>query len=53
VPGDVPWVHLGEKLDEEEGVFIKIVIELEVEPIVFEFYTSDSVMQGIPLNIAL
>jgi hypothetical protein len=53
VPGDVPWIIPGEKLDEVEGVFIKIAIELEVEPVVFEFYTFDSVMQGKPLNIAL
>jgi hypothetical protein len=52
VPGDVPCTIPGEKLDEEEGVFVKIAIELEVEPIVSEFHTSDSVMQGKPLNIA-
>jgi hypothetical protein len=31
-PGDVPWIISGEKFDEEEGVFVKIAIELEVEP---------------------
>jgi hypothetical protein len=53
VLSDVTWVYLEEKFDEEEDMFIKIAIELEVEPIVYEFYTSDSVMQGVPLNIAL
>jgi hypothetical protein len=53
VLGDVPWVYLGEKFDEEEDVFIKILIELGVEPIVFEFRTSDSVVLGKQLNIAL
>jgi hypothetical protein len=52
VPGDVPCTIPGEILDEEEGVFVKITIKLEVEPIVFEMYMSDSEMQGIPLNIA-
>jgi hypothetical protein len=52
MPGDVPWIIPGEKLNETEGVFIKIAIELEVEPIVFEFHISYSVMQWIPLNIA-
>jgi hypothetical protein len=51
VPGDVPWIVPGEKLDEEEGVFIKIAIKFVVEPIVIELYTSDSVMQRKPLNI--
>jgi hypothetical protein len=52
VLGDVPWIIHGEKLDEEEDVFVKIAIELEVEPVVFEFHTSDIEMQGKPLNIA-
>jgi hypothetical protein len=51
VLGDVPWIIPGEKLDEEEGVFVKIAIKIEVEPVVFEFHTFDSEMQGIPLNI--
>jgi hypothetical protein len=53
VLGDVPWIIPGEKFDEEECVFVKIASKLEVEPIVFEFCISDSIMQGIPLNIAL
>jgi hypothetical protein len=52
VPGDVPWIIPGEKFDEMEDIFIEIAIELEVEPIVFELYISDSVIQGKPLNVA-
>jgi hypothetical protein len=51
--GDVPWIITGEKFDKEECVFVKIAIELEVKPIVFEFHTANSVMQGKPFNIAL
>jgi hypothetical protein len=52
VPGDVPWIFRGEKLDEKEYVFVKITLKLKVEPIIFEFYTSDSAVQRKPLNIA-
>jgi hypothetical protein len=53
VLGDVPWIIPREKLDEEEDIFEKIAIKIEVEPIVFEFHIFGNVMQGKPLNIAL
>jgi hypothetical protein len=53
MPSDVAEVFLGEILDEEECVLVKIAIELAILILFVELHTLDSVMQRKPLNIAI